>query len=291
MRVLACLMPALLLGAAPKAPKAVPLGSFQTWGIHPVEPLSLKAGDLSVKVAATPCQSPTQNEGCGYDGVSNQATVTVSQPGLPPFEMISDSQASFVRVAIVRLAPGRGRLGVVVDNQWGGSAGLTAVTVIEPVAGGFHAVPLEHNGSTELLGEVKMLPRRLMKDGQPGFVLEAPGFNLSHECNACVPRPPLVLTVLDGRSADISGTASVRPLFARNLTAYRRVCLSKERERNGSCAAFVADAARLGQAASAWRLMLSHYRPEPAGYPAALRSYLVREGYLTPVAASGLPLQ
>ncbi|MBB5715095.1 hypothetical protein [Sphingomonas aerophila] len=165
------------------------------------------------------------------------------------------------------------------------------MTVIEPVVGGFHAVPLEHDGSTKLFGEVAMLPRRLMKEGQPGFVLEAPGFNHSHECNACVPRPPLVLTIRDGRSVDISASPSVRPLFARDLTAHRRVCFSTERERNGSCAAFVADAARLGQAAFAWRLMLSHYRPEPAGYPAALRSYLVREGYLTSAAASELPLQ
>jgi hypothetical protein len=53
-RVLACLLPALLLGAAPERTEAVPPGSFQTWGIHPVETLSLKAGGVSVKVAATP---------------------------------------------------------------------------------------------------------------------------------------------------------------------------------------------------------------------------------------------
>ena len=66
--------------------------------------------------------------------------------------------------------------------------------------------------------------------------------------------------------------------------------MSAERERNGQCAAYVADAARLGQAASAWRVMLAHYRHEPAGYPAALRSFLVAEGYLTPAEASALPL-
>lgn len=36
--------------------------------------------------------------------------------------------------------------------------------------------------------------------------------------------------------------------------------------------------------------MLAHYRHEPAGYPAALRSFLVEEGYLTRAAASALPL-
>ena len=291
MRVLARLLPVLLLGAAlPPSLATVPLSAFQTWGVDPKASLSFVAGGLKVEVAATPCHLPAQNEGCRFGKVSNQAIVTVTQPGVPPFQMTSDPQASFVRVAVIHLAPGKGRSAVVVDNQRGGSAGITAVTVIEPVVGGFHAVPLEHDGSSELTGEVSLLPRGLVKDGRPGFVLEARGFNFSGECNACTPGTPLVLAVRDGHSVAISSDPAVRPLFAHDLPAHRRVCVSAERERNGNCAAFVADAARLGQAASAWRVMLAHYRHEPAGYPAALRSFLVAEGYLTPAGASALPL-
>jgi hypothetical protein len=291
MRLPTGLLSALLLSAAPPPPLATEaMGVFQTWGIYPKTSLSLVAGGLKVEVAATPCQLPPQNEGCSFEGASNQAVVTVTQPGLPPFQMTSDRQASFVRIAVIDHAPEKGRSAVVIDNQWGGSAGITAVTVIEPVIGGYHAVPLEHDGSSELNGEVSMLPRNLMKDGRPGFVLEARGFNYSGECNTCVPRPPLVLTVRNGRSVDISSDPAVRPLFAHDLPARRRVCVSADPERNGNCAAFVADAARLGQAASAWRVMLAHYRHEPAGYPAALRSFLVAEGYLTRAAASALPL-
>ena len=290
MRLPTCLLSALLLGAAPPPAATEPLGVFQTWGIHPKTSLSLVAGGLKVEVAATACHLPAQNEGCSFEGVSNQAIVTVTQPGVPPFQMTSDPQASFVRVAVLHLAPGKGRSAVVVDNQWGGSAGITAVTVIEPVVGGYQAVPLEHDGSSELIGEVSLLPRELMKDGQTGFVLEARGFNYSGECNACTRGTPLVLTVHDGRSVDISSDPAVRPLFAHDLPARRRACVSADRERNGNCAAFVADAARLGQAASAWRVMLAHYRHEPAGYPAALRSFLVAEGYLTLAEASALPL-
>ena len=289
MRLPTCLMSALLLGAAAPPPATEALGVFQTWGIHPKTSLSFVAGGLKVEVAATPCQLPAQNEGCSFEGVSNQAIVTVTQPGLPPFQMTSDRQASFVRIAVIDLAPGKGRSAVVVDNQWGGSAGITAVTVIEPVVGGYHAVPLEHDGSHALTGEVSILPRELLKDDRPGFVLAGRGFNYSGECNACTRGTPLVLTVRDGRSVDISSDPDVRPLFAHDLPARRHVCLSAEQERNGNCAAFVADAARLGQAASAWRVMLAHYRHEPAGYPAALRSFLVAEGYLTPAAASALP--
>ena len=290
-RLPTCLLPALLLGAAPPPPSATAgLGVFQTWGIHPKTSLSLFAGGLKVEVAATACHLPAQNEGCSFEGVSNQAIVTVTQPGLPPFQMTSDPQASFVRVAVIHLAPGKGRSAVVVDNQWGGSGGITAVTVIEPVVGGYQAVPLEHDGSSKLTGEVSMLPRELLKDGRPGFVLEAPGFNYSGECNACTRGTPLVLTVRDGRSVDISSDPAVRPLFAHDLPAHRRACVSANHDRNGDCAAYVADAARLGRAASAWLVMLAHYRHEPAGYPATLRSFLIAEGYLTPAAASALPL-
>lgn len=289
MNALARLAPLVLLGAA-QPPAAVPLGKFETWGIRPSEPLHLAAGGLAVDVVGTPCGRPQQNEGCNFEGVSNQATVTVTQPGLPPFRMTSDRQASFVRVAVVRLAAGQTRAGVVVDNQWGGSAGDTAVTVVEPVTVGFRAVLLEHDGRTALRGEVRLLPPGTLPGGQPGFVLEAPIINYSYECNACVPRPPLVLTVRDGRSVDVSADPVLRPLFARDLPLRRRVCVSTERERNANCAAFVADAARLGQIASAWPVMLAHYRHEPAGYPAALRTFLVREGYITADAAQALPL-
>lgn len=291
MRALSCFLPILLLGAAPQPLPTVPLGAFQTWGIHPETPISFVSGGLKVEVSATPCQVPGQNEGCRSEGRSNQAVVTVSQPGLPPFQMTSDPQASFVRVAVIRFGPDPRRSAVVVDNQWGGSRGLTAVTIIEPVAGGFGAVPLKYNGSTELLGEVKILPQDLLKDTRPGFVLETYGFNYSGECNACTRGVPLVLTVRSSRSVDISADPVVRSLFERDLPNRRRACISTEKERNGDCAAFVADAARLGQVASAWGIMLSHYRPEPAGYPAALRSYLIGEGYITPAEARRLPLQ
>ena len=288
--VLPCLLPLLLPAAASPPPtKAIPLRVFQVWGIKR-HSLSFTAGGLTVDVVATPCQRPAQNEGCRIEGLSNQAAITLTRPGHPPFRMISNPQASFVRVAVIAVAPGPGQSGLVVDNQWGGSAGLTAVTVIEPAAGGYHAVQLKHGGSSELTGKVVILPSDRGKDGRPRFVLEAPGFNYSNECNACVPRPPLVLTVRGGRSVDISSNRALRSLFARDLPAHRRVCLSVMVERNGNCAAFVADAARLGQAASAWRIMLSHYRREPAGYPAALRSFLVKEGYLMPAAAHALPL-
>jgi hypothetical protein len=247
MRLSACLVFALMLGAASPISTAVAPAVFRTWSNHSKSPLAITAGGVTVRVIATPCNVVEQNEGCAEEGASNQAVVTVTGPGVKPFKMISDQQASFVRVATIRGAGEPERPVVVVDNQSGGSAGITAVTVIEPVPGGFRAVPLEHDGSRELTGEVTILPLDVLKDGRPGFVLEARGFNYSGECNACTHGTPLVLSVRDGRSIDISSDPAVRPLFARDLPVRRRICVSPEEERNGSCAAFVADAARLGR--------------------------------------------
>ncbi|MGR6327496.1 hypothetical protein ACU5AX_00355 [Sphingomonas sp. XXL09] len=287
MRVLGGLIPLLLGVAAPVT--SVPPETFWTWGTHPVVPLALTAGGLTVTVTATPCRERMQNEGCNNEGVSNQARITVTQPGLPPFDMISDRQASYVRVAIVRLSRS-GRAGVVVDNQWGGSAGITAVTVVEPTAGGFRAVPLTHQGSAELIGKVRLVPLGRRQQGWPGFVLEAPGFNFSEECNACGRGIPMVLTLRQGRSVDISADPAVRRLFARDLPARRRLCLSTETERNGECAAFVADAARLGRVSAAWRVMLAHYSRHTPDFPARLRAFLVNDGYVDPATAQTLPL-
>jgi hypothetical protein len=290
MRLSACVLSALSLGTGLAPAETVKLAAFRTWGVHPVNPVSIVAGPLTVTVAATACQSPAQNEGCRFDGVSNQAVVSVSRRGRASFRMTSDVQASFVRVAIVRLSARADQYGVVVDNSWGGSAGLAKVTIIVPDSQGFRAVPLTYHGRTELLGQTKILANGLWRDKRPGFVLIAPGFNFSGECNACTVGPPLLLGVRQGRSVDMSADPAARTLFARDLPSRRRICMSDVTERNGDCAAFVADAARLGRVRSAWRIMLNHYRPEPRGYPAALRRYLLNGGYISSTEACALPL-
>lgn len=290
MRLSACVLTAMLLGTGPASAESMKPAEFRVWGIHPIKTVSISTGPLTVTVAATECHGPDQNEGCRFDGVSNQAVVSVSQKGFVPFRMTSDSQASFVRVAIIRLSTRARHYGVVIDNQWGGSAGGTKVTIIEPDAASFKAVPLTYLGTNALIGEVKLFSDRSRSDGRPAFVLEAPAFNFSGECAACTRGVPLLLGVRRGRSADLSAEPSARRLFARDLPQRKRICMSDFRERNGNCAAYVADAARLGRVRSAWRIMLHYYRPEPEGYPAALRSYLVNGGYISAAEARALPL-
>jgi hypothetical protein len=307
----------LLLGTAAPPPSAVPLGKFETWGVHPATPLHVRSGGLTIDVVAQPCLPKPQTEGCTFDGVNNQATITVTAPGLPPFSMTSDRQASFVRVAAVHLDRRDARPGVVVDNQWGGSGGITKVTVIEPVAGGFRAVPLQQRpDEPELKGEVHDFSRDLSGDDRIDFVVEDAHFGVVYECNACTPQPPLVLTIRDGRAVDISADPHVRAVFARDMTLVRPRCLSTDRARNGACAAYVGDAARTGALASAWRAMLAHYERHPGpdlsrpcvggstanqacaasdnekarSFPKSLRAFLVTAGYITPAQAASLPL-
>lgn len=306
----------LILGAAP-APPAVPLGTFKTWLGFDRQPLRFVSGGIAVNVEALPCSTNTNPEStCRWEGYNNQALITVTAPGLPPFRLVSEDQASFVRIAVVRFDRRSSRPGVLVDNQWGGSAGLTAATVIEPMPGGYRAVPVERRAGERLLeGELADNPVDRSGDGVVDLVMTDPAFDQAFGCNGCTPRPPVVLTIRDGKSIDISAEPSVRAVFADDLGARRAICLSGQHDRNGNCAAYLADAARLGQFAAAWREMLAHYerecswtrwqdcrdpgdahgdRPADAttrfrGFPESVRAFLVAAGYITAAQAAAAP--
>lgn len=303
----------LALGAAPPV-EHVPVGAFRTWGVRPTVPLGFSSGGLAITVTARPCPVPPDTEGCRDDGSNNQATITVAALGLAPFAMLSDPQASFVRVAAVRLDRLSPRIGVAVDNQHGGSAGLTTATVIAPVPGGFRAVRLQRADGGWVEGRLADRPRDVSGDGIVDFVLEDASFDGTFGCNACSPRPPVVLSVVGGRSVDLSARASVRPVFAADIAPVRAMCRSTHADRNGNCAAYLADAARLGRFAAAWRDMLAHYErgsrfglwqrcTAPRGlrdtcppgslyrsFPESVRAFLVRTGYITPAQAAAAPL-
>lgn len=302
----------LLLGAAAPAVE-VPVGKFMTWGIHPAAALRFRSGGLTIDVTAQPCPPKPQTEGCSFDGVNNQAAITVTAPGLQPFSMTSDGQASFVRIAAVRLDQRDSRLGVIVDNQWGGSSGITKISFIQPAAGGFREVAVQRRSTErELQGEIADFPRDLSHDGLVDVVLED-SLPYRYVCNGCTPRLPLVLSVVGGHTVDISAQHAMRSIFARDMRRWRAGCHLHDRDTDNACAAYMADAARAGQLTRRWRDMLmqrhsggdlwqdctgpyvhgecppgatTHYR----SFPESLRAFLVATGYITSAQAAALPL-
>jgi hypothetical protein len=108
--------------------------------------------------------------------------------------------------------------------------------------------------------------------------------------------PPMILNVVDGKVVDVSARRGFRPLFVEAARSFRRECIrSTERSlRNGTCAAYVAAAARAGMFRKAWAEMLATYRrrneeKDLAGRPVSfeddryveeLEGFLRKQGYL-----------
>jgi hypothetical protein len=147
-------------------------------------------------------------------------------------------------------------------------------------------------------------PKDLDGDGVLDFVVSDDRFLYAFESYAGSVAPPLVLNVIDGKKVDVSADPRFRKVFEAAAAETRKACI-KEEFPNGACAAYAANAARLGQLAAAWPVILEQHNklnrtwpdgckvardeeyncPEGQGieypdYPVALRAYLAELGYI-----------
>lgn len=146
-------------------------------------------------------------------------------------------------------------------------------------------------------------PKDVDGDGSLDFVVRDDRFLYAFESYAGSVAPPLVLNVIDGKKVDVSTDPRFRKVFERAAAETRKECIAEEYP-NGVCAAYAANAARLGQLDAAWPVILREYQrgvktwPDsckvardaeyncPDGqeieypdYPTALRAYLKELGY------------
>lgn len=299
-------MPLLLAGLLTLAsPTLLPLpdtetraapGALRFW--KPADGRTAWTSDgVRVEIAPAPCATPPQTEGCRFDPQNNQAELTLTAPGIAPFRVRSDDQSSYYRVAVVRFDRRDPRPGVVIVNDSGGSGGDVRVQLLVPSGAGYRETWLPGH----LQGELGETLTDVSGDGAVDFVLRDGRFDGAFGCNACTPRPPVVLTLRDGVPSDVSRDPVFAEIYRKDMAARRAVCISEARDRNGACAAWVADAARIGAFDAAWDEMLRHYdrsgalwqscavatHPCSAGrgtayrsFPESLRAFLQRAGYI-----------
>lgn len=284
------LLAALLLAAngpptdAAAPPALVAPAHFRLWSPREGAAEWQSAG-VRIAMVPAPCTIPP-NEACRFDGRNNQAQVTVSAPGMAPVRVLTDNRSSYYRIAVVQFDRRDARPGVVIENESGGSAGTVRVQLLVPIASVFRETWLPGT----LHGQLPAPLRDLSGDGRVDFVLGDGRFGSAFGCNGCTPRPPVVLTLRNGVPTDVSGERPYAAIFRADMAEQRRVCLSTTRYRNGACAAYVADAARLGQFDAAWARMLPQYERdgdvwESARYrsfPESLRAFLHHTGYIEP---------
>lgn len=288
---------------AKSGPDTVPTGTFRAWMPRDGR-VAWISGGVRIQIEPAPCATPPQTEGCRFDPQNNQPMVTVRAPGLPGYRVLGDRQSGWYRIAVVRFERGDARPGVVIENQSGGSSGDVREQLLIPRGRSFRQTWLPGYLQGELPGRLK----DLSGDGRIDFVLGDGAFAYAFGCNACTPRPAIVLTVRHGRPIDASRLPGYAAAFRPDLPVFRKRCFDlAQRYRNGSCAAYVATAARLGRYAAAWRQMLRHYNREgidiwqdctvppaqwgpggcPAGkqtnyatFPQSLAAFLRKTGYI-----------
>jgi hypothetical protein len=232
----------------------------------------------------------------------------VSAPGKAPITLMSVPGTAY-RIAIGRL--GTAGAAVMLDSYTGGAHCCHAFTIAVPQGGGFEAIPVtwQPPGGGDVqttfdYGDIPF-PTDLSGDGTADLVLRDDRFLYAFASYAGSMAPPVVLSVRDGGTADVSADPAFAPLFRDAMRRARARCTAKGAfERNGACAAYVADAARLGRFDVAWTVMLDAYDRDsttgldtctadyvngdcPAGhekrfanFPQALRAFLERTGYI-----------
>lgn len=191
---------------------------------------------------------------------------------------------------------------VVFTTFSGGAHCCVQIKVLEARQGRWRGVDL---GAWD--GELADFPKDLDGDGLADFVLYDDRFLYAFASYAESMPPPLILNVAGGKVREVSNQPKYASLFRAHLADARAECLKAS---NAGCAAFVADAARLGLRDWAWGIMLTHYdrasawglpegcaapqidgrcpegrKVKPADFPQALEWFLADAGYTSPAPA------
>jgi hypothetical protein len=299
-KILLALLPILAATAASAQERVAP-GQFVAWE-QKDGPKTIAVGGTQARISAVPCDGEEAGPEC------YRASVAVTVTGKPPVTLTGEPGRAY-RVAIGRLNAGDSGASVVLQTFTGGAHCCEVFTVAEPVGDTVRVVPVtwQPEGADEPqtqfdFGDIPF-PADLSGDGRADLVLRDDRFLYEFASYAGSMAPPIVLSIADGKTVDVSADPAFAETFEEELREAKAVCIDPDGfDRNGACAAYVGDAARLGRFDEAWAVMLRHYdRQSTTGltrctsdyvddacpheesfkdFPAALRAFLIRTGYI-----------
>lgn len=227
--------------------------------------------------------------------------VRVTMPAFAPIQLegMETSQTFPHRLSVGRW--GDGRPYVLFQSFTGGAHCCNHIEVVLPEGGRLVAISLG-NWDGDYLEEP---PGDVDGDGEIDFVFRDNRFLYTFSSYAGSRAPPRIFNLVGGEAIDVSAEARYAPLFRAAMAEDRPECLAGGPEANSPCAAYLAEAARLGEFDRAWREMLPVYERNPQfglpngcrvpaeygacpqseaieypDFPSALRSFLEETGYL-----------
>jgi hypothetical protein len=140
---------------------------------------------------------------------------------------------------------------IIFATYTGGAHCCTIIKVIEFLTGAWKTLDV---GSFE--GEMGDAPKDVDGDGVLDIVKTDDRFGYAFTSFAESILPPKVFNIVNGAVVDVSGSPRFSRLYKADMRAAQAGCVDHN---NGACAAFVADASRLGRHDWAWRFMLANY--------------------------------
>lgn len=223
--------------------------------------------------------------------------LNVSTPGLPPFAYDGQAAGDIARAdfTVLKLSP-KAQPSVVFDTYSGGAHCCVEVVVIQPAGKAWRKVDL---GSWD--GGGISFPKDVDGDRIVDFVFVDNAFLYAFDSYAGSRAPLLIMNIVNGKAVDVSTAPRYAPVYRADMADAKISCAQHA---NGGCAAYVADAARLGQFDDAWSFMLANYdktstwdyptqcqgervnyrcqgtEMKPKGYPEALKWFLQDHGYI-----------
>jgi hypothetical protein len=223
--------------------------------------------------------------------------LAVAAPGMPPLSLQGQGAGDVARgdFTVMKLAP-RQQLSVVFTSYSGGAHCCVEVQVAQPAGKVWKKFDL---GNWD--GDGIEPPRDVDGDGIADFVFVDNAFLYAFDSYAASWAPPLVMNVTNGKVLNVSTAKRYAALYRADMEKAKPECAKHQ---NGACAAYVADAARIGRFDEAWTFMLANYdrksewtyparcdgdrvdfrckgtEVKPKDYPEALRWFLEDNGYI-----------
>ncbi|WP_375398214.1 hypothetical protein [uncultured Sphingomonas sp.] len=248
-------MLALSLIAAGPAAKPIAPGTLVAWtqddGVR-----SWTSGGVTATLSA---------RGSGDEGTP---ALTVSAPGMKPL-VIADGEGMARYASQVGIGPltSGGKPGVLLETYSGGAHCCVDVVAVVAQDGVWRKVDL---GSWD--GDAVDWPKDISGDGVADFVFVDNAFLYAFASYADSMAPPLVMNIRGLKPVDVSTDPAFRKLYEADLASTRKVCLDRSNDyNNGACAAYAADAARLGKLSGAWPEILRSYNRAGTGWPDGCR--------------------
>jgi uncharacterized protein YecT (DUF1311 family) len=142
---------------------------------------------------------------------------------------------------------------ILFTSYSGGAHCCTVISVLEDIGGAWKAIDI---GSFE--GEPDTFPKDLDGGGAGDVVETDDRFAYAFASFADSYMPPRVFTIVRGQLVEASAAPRFAKIYRADMRRAEPACLEHN---NGACAAFVADASRLGLHDWAWQIMLTSYNP------------------------------